>query len=921
MKLVIVESPAKAKTIERFLGKDYKVAASYGHIRDLPGSAAEIPAEYKKEPWSKLAVNTAQGFAPIYVVTPESRKHVAALKKLLKDADEVLLATDEDREGESISWHLLEVLEPKVPVKRITFHEITRSAIERALAHPRSVDDQLVRAQESRRILDRLFGYTLSPVLWKKVRTKLSAGRVQSVAVRLIVEREEERMAFKSSRYWDVDARLTSDDHDFVATLQSIGEERIATGKDFDGETGQLREGVKALVLEEARARRIAQAAKENVPWRVARVERKETRQRPAPPFITSTLQQAASSALGMSPNRTMRVAQSLYEGVDLGGGEREGLITYMRTDSVNLSQEALSEAAGVIRKRFGDAYYDKPRYYKTKSKSAQEAHEAIRPTHLSRTPESLARYLEKEELALYTLIYNRMLACQMTDAILDKTTVDLSVDIDGVAHVFRANGSVVRFPGYLKALGGQQTDTLLPDMEEGQEIGTGRGIHKTTVAETIPQLHETKPPARYTEASLVRKLEEEGIGRPSTYAPTISTIQQRGYVLKKGTALVPAYVGMAVTHLLRDHFPQYVDIGFTARMEDDLDNIASGSRDWIDFLSAFYHGNGDSAEGLLQRIENELPNIEYPGIPIGADPETGKPIIVKIGQRSAYLQRGTGDGNGEEAERATIPRDILIDELTPEKAIEILKTREKTQTPLGQDPETGENVYVLLGPFGPYAQLGEAGEKGRKPRRTSLPRGMSLEEVTLDYALQLLRLPRKVGVDPESGKTITAGIGRFGPFVEMDGVYKSLKNFDEVFTIGVDEAAKQIAEKKLRGNKVELKDLGAHPETGAALKVMKGRYGPYVTDGKVNATLPKDAEPEAVTLDEAVKLIAEAAEKKGRSPAKKTARKTTAKKTTRKTARKSAKKTAKKTAAKPAKKSARKSAKKTSRGTPDTES
>ena len=878
MILVIVESPAKARTIEKFLGSDYRVEASYGHIRDLPSSATEIPASQRKKPWAKLGVDTENGFAPLYVVPKDSQKRVAELRKLLAKADEVLLATDEDREGESISWHLLEVLSPKVPVRRIAFHEITRPAIQEALANPRAVDDKLVRAQETRRILDRLYGYSLSPVLWKKVRTKLSAGRVQSVALRLVVEREEERQAFQSTEYWDVVARLAAPAgervQEFPATLVAIGERRLAAGRDFDPTTGRLAPGADVVVLGREAAERIASEVARH-PWRITRVEKKEVRQRPLPPFTTSTLQQAASSRLRMSPKQTMSVAQRLYEGIDLGGGEREGLITYMRTDSQTLADKALHETAALIRQRFGADYYQGERRYKTKSKVAQEAHEAIRPTEVGRTPESVARHLEREELALYRLVWERTVASQMADAVLDRTTVDLAVDLPGEGggterHDFRANGSILRFPGYLEVWGGEREDALLPPLEEGQRLAAGsasgqaaeRAVDDSAgrVAGAAAERHETKPPARYTEAALIKKLEEEGIGRPSTYTPTLSTIQDRGYVVKKGEALVPTYVGMAVIHLLRGHFPQYVDVKFTARMEDDLDEIATGEQDWLEFLGRFYWGaeeakKGDHSHGLVQRIEEELPKIEYPAIPVGADPETGQPITVRIGQRTAYVQRGEG-GDGD---RVTLPVDLLIDELTPEKVAELLHHRSRGEEPLGEDPASGEKVYSRMGPYGPYVQLGESAD-GAKPKRVSLPRGADPGEVSLEYALRLLSLPRTVGVDPESGKTVTAGLGRFGPYVERGGRYKNLKSVDQLFTISLADALKAL---EASGSSV-LKELGAHPASGAELRVMAGRYGPYVTDGALLASLPKDADPEGFTAEQAVALLAEKGKPRG---------------------------------------------------------
>jgi DNA topoisomerase I len=848
VKLVIVESPAKARTIEKFLGPEYRVEASYGHIRDLPGSAAELPASLKGKPWGRLAVDVEDDFTPHYVVPRESRKRVAELKKLAAKAEEVLLATDEDREGESISWHLQVVLQPRVPVRRVAFHEITRPAIQEAFRQPREVDDQRVRAQETRRILDRLFGYSLSPVLWKKVRTKLSAGRVQSVALRLVVEREEERQRFQSSEYWDVAARLASGDADFTARLVAIGDQRIATGKDFDATTGLPDPASKARVVGQAEAEEIARRCREKLPWRVSSVERRSTRQRPAPPFTTSTLQQAASTRLRMSPKQTMRFAQRLYEGVDLGDGEREGLITYMRTDSVTLSDKALSDAAAMVRSTWGDRYHQ-TRRYQTKAKSAQEAHEAIRPTEPRRRPEDVARHLSAEELALYELIWRRTLASQMADAEVDQTTLEITAEATAPPCAFRARGSVLRFPGFLAALGNGREDVLLPPLEEGQLVG--RPEDAARLMEISAESHTTRPPARYTEASLVKRLEEEGIGRPSTYTPTISTIQERDYVVKKGGYLVPTYVGMAVTRLLRDHFEQYVDLEFTARMEEALDEIAGGKRDWVSFLSDFYRGSGPGGEGLERRIAEQLPRIEYPAIPVGSDPETGEEITVRIGRSSVYVQRGEGG----EGSRATLPADVLVDELTPERVIELLATKSRGEQPLGTDPATGEKVYLRSGPYGPYVQLGE-GEAGRKPKRTSLPRELPAEEVDLDAALRLLSLPRVLGTDPASGAQVTAGLGRFGPYVERAATYRNLPSFERIFAISLDEAI-ELLDKKPGGKNV-LAELGEHPESGSLVRIVSGRFGPYATDGSLNASLPRGSDPQRFTLEEAVALLAE---------------------------------------------------------------
>ncbi len=867
MKLVIVESPAKAKTIEKFLGPEYRVAASYGHIRDLPSSAKEVPAALRKKSWARLAVDTDGDFRPVYVVPSENKKHVTALRKLLKDADELLLATDEDREGEAISWHLLEVLEPKVPVRRITFHEITKSAIQRALDNARDVDGQLVQAQEARRVLDRLFGYSLSPVLWKKVRTKLSAGRVQSAALRLVVEREEERLAFRSTAYWDVLATLQADGEEFPARLVGLDGRRVATSRDFDSTTGAFTGGDDVAVLDEDWANQVAEQSSAAVPWTVTDVERKSTRQRPQPPFTTSTLQQAASSKLRMSPRQTMRVAQFLYEGVDLGGGEREGLITYMRTDSTTLSDEALAEAAKVITGRWGADYYDGPRRYKTRARSAQEAHEAIRPTHMSRPPEQVRRLLEPEQFALYDLIWRRAIASQMVDARIDRTTVELTADADGEAYRYRATGSVLRFPGFLEVLGREGEDVILPDLREGQSVG-GAG-DAVRIASVAPDGHETRPPARFTEASLVRKLEELGIGRPSTYTPTISTIQDREYVVKKGNALVPTYVGMAVMRLLREHFPHYVDLQFTAQLEETLDGIADGDVDSTAFLSGFYKGDEDEA-GLVNRIEEELPRIDYPLIPVGADPETGEPLHVRIGKSSVFVQRG----EGEDADRVTLPKDLLIDELTPVRVSELIEVQRRGDAPLARDPETGLDVFVKIGPYGPYVQLGEAGDDGGKPKRVSLPRGLDPQDVTPELVLKLISLPRVVGTDPQTGHQVTAGLGRYGPYVERNRTFRSIDSFERIFDIGLDEAVRLINAKKSRG-KAALRDVGAHPDSGALIRAFDGRYGPYVTDGKVNATIPKTQDPMSVTVEQAVELLAAAAERKkkkrarGRKPAK----------------------------------------------------
>ncbi len=870
LKLVIVESPAKAKTIGRFLGNEYKVVASFGHIRDLPSSADEVPKAIKDKPWARMAVDVDNDFTPFYVVPKDNKKQVQELRALMKDADEVVLATDEDREGESISWHLLETLKPKVPVKRIAFHEITRAAIDHAIAHPRDVNEQLVRAQESRRILDRLYGYSLSPVLWRKVRSKLSAGRVQSVAVRLVVEREEARRAFHRATYWDIEATLAGGDTQFGVTLVALGGKRLAGGKDFDSSTGNLKKEAEPDVvwLQEDAAKRVAGELGEHTPWHVSSVEQKKTKQRPQPPFITSTLQQAASSLLGMSPARTMRVAQRLYEGVDLGGGDREGLITYMRTDSVVLSNKAMGEAGQVITKLFGEEYYKGPRSYTTKSKMAQEAHEAIRPTHLDRQPETVAPFIDSDGLRLYRLIWNRTVASQMTDAELLKTTVAFEAATNDGPAVLRTTGSVVTFPGFLKVSDTQTKDTLLPPIEQGMQVGPGEQL----VIESLqPTRHETQPPARYTEASLVKRLEEEGIGRPSTYAPTISTIQQRGYVVNvsKGGALAPTYTGIAVTDLLRAHFSEYVDLNFTARMENALDNIAEGHENSKDFLEAFYRGNGRFGHGLVKQIDDELPNIEFPALLLGNDPENGEPLYVRLGRNVPYLQRA----DGGEGNTAPLPADLYYEDLTAEKAHDLIEQNAQGSDELGEDPETGEKVYALLGPYGPYVQLGEA-EKGKpKPKRASLPKGMALEDVDLPLALKLLSLPRELGKHPDQDEPVLAGVGRYGPYVKCDKEFRSLEDSDDVYTVGLDRALELLAQpKQRRASKKVLRELGKHPHSEAPVTLYEGRYGPYVSDGDKNASLPKDMSPDDCDLGKAVELLAKAPEKKKRAPRKRKA-------------------------------------------------
>jgi DNA topoisomerase I len=867
--LVIVESPAKARTLARFLGKGYRVEASYGHIRDLPESAAEVPKEIKGKPWGRLGVDIEGEFTPYYVVPADKKKHVQQLKAALKDASEVILATDPDREGESISWHLKQILKPKVKVRRIVFHEITEDAIKEALreAHE-DVDENLVRAQESRRILDRLYGYTLSPVLWKYVKTGLSAGRVQSPAVRLIVEREEERIAFRPANYWDLEARIRSDSGEFVATLVRVGDDRVASGKDFDAR-GQLT-GKGSRVLDQGQAHSLADALSRNLPWDVTSVEEKPFTQRPAPPFTTSTLQQEANRKFGYAAERTMSIAQRLFQGIDIGGGDLEGLISYHRTDSTTLSDKALAEAASAVREMYGDAYYKGPRQYQTKVRNAQEAHEAIRPTEFRRTPQSLEGALEYDELRLYELIWKRAIASQMAEARLLRTTVEITGKAThGELAVFTASGKAIEFPGFLRAYvegsddpGAQldEQETLLPKMTVGDRIFAPDVLDATFVVSGLDEKpHQTSPPARYTEASLVKRLEDEGIGRPSTYAPTVATIQRRGYVFRQGKALVPTFVAFAVTKLLREHFGDYVDVGFTAELEEILDEISNGEKDWLDFIRQFYHGDGKH-HGLENLVEEKSGEISYPVIELGEDPETQLPVRVRIGRYGVFLQLGEASDEGP---RASIPDDLAPADLTLEKALEILKAKAAGPRVLGEDPKTGQNVYVMHGRFGHYVQLGETPEdkKAEKPRRASLGRHFTEESITLDDALKLLSLPRELGV-ADDDEPIVANVGRFGAYVKHGSEFRSLEAEDDVHTISLERAKELLAKEKksIRRQRVapkELRLVGEHPDTKATVKILDGRYGPYVTDGTTNASLPKGTAPEALSMHEAVGLLA----------------------------------------------------------------
>jgi DNA topoisomerase-1 len=852
--LVIVESPAKARTIKRFLDDDFDVQASYGHIRDLPESADEIPDEIRKEKWGRLGVDTEHDFKPYYVVPNDKRKHVAALKAAMKGVKEVYLATDPDREGESISWHLKEVLQPKVPVKRIVFHEITESAIREAVKDAHDVNENLVRAQESRRILDRLYGYTLSPVLWKKVQTGLSAGRVQSVAVRLIVNREEERLAFTTATYWDLEAALSGDGRAFTATLARLGADRVATGKDFDA--GGRFIGRNARVVGGPEAEALADALRANLPWSVTSVEEKPGVERPAPPFTTSTLTQEASRKLGFSTERTMQAAQRLFQ---------DGHISYHRTDSTTLSEKALSESAAAIRALFGDAYHSGPRRYATRVKNAQEAHEAIRPAEFGAAP--AASGLSGDDLRVYDLIWKRTMASQMVDARVLRTSVEITgTGTNGEQAIFTASGKAIEFAGFRRAYVEGSDDpaaeledqeTVLPKLSVGARIVAAESASPAdvTLASLESKKHETTPPARFTEASLIKELERLGIGRPSTYAATIGTIERRGYIFRQGKALVPSYTAFAVTRLLQTHFGDLVDVEFTAEMEEDLDQISRGEREWLNFIGQFYRGDAHH-RGLEDAVRQAEATADYPLIDIGTDPESGEPIRVRIGRFGPFLQVGEG-GPGR---TASLPPTQPPADLTIEKAMALVRAKAEGPKLLGVDPATAQNVYAIHGRFGAYVQLGETPDKGskEKPKRSSLVGEMTESSVTLDEALRLLQLPRELGRHPESGEPVLAGLGRFGPYVKHGDDFRSLESDDELFTADLARALQLFAEpKKSRRRQAAKKVIATIARTeGTPLQVLEGRYGPYVTDGETNASVPRGVDPATLTLEAANDLL-----------------------------------------------------------------
>ncbi len=846
--LVIVESPTKARTISGFLPDDFTVAASMGHVRDLPSDAKEIPARYKGEAWARFGVNIEKDFEPLYVIPSDKRAIVKELKDLLRDADVLYLATDEDREGESISWHLLDVLQPKVPVRRMVFHEITRDAISDALAHTRDLDKNLVRAQETRRILDRLVGYTLSPLLWKKIAFGLSAGRVQSVATRLIVDRERERMAFRTGTYWDLTATLAQRRAEFEAQMVSLDGKRLATGKDFDEQTGRLAADSDAVQLDEATARGLAERL-QRATWTVAQIDETTRTLRPYAPFTTSTLQQEANRKLRYSAKQTMQIAQRLYE---------RGFITYMRTDSVALSEQAVNAARSFVGALYGREYLpESPRVYANKVANAQEAHEAIRPSGATfRTPEETG--LEGNEFALYDLIWKRTVASQMTDARKTGTTVVLAAE----NTTFKATGLRTDFAGFLRAYveGSDDPEAALEDKDTPlPPLAVGDAPECRTVE---PVGHETKPPARYTEASLVKTLEENGVGRPSTYASIIDTIVDRGYVQRQGQALVPTFTAFAVTDLLIAHFGHLVDVEFTRGMENRLDEIAAGDEHWLEYLQEFYLGH----DGLQQETARGERDIKPATARVVQLPGLG--ATVRIGRFGPYVER---DHDGEPI-RASLPRDAAPAELTSERVDALLRQRAEGPASLGTHPDTGESIYLLEGQYGPYVQLGEATDE-KKPKRASIPKGTKLDEVTLEMAVGLLSLPRTLGTHPDSGRPVRAGLGRFGPYIVHDlgkgqADFRSLKGGDDVLTVTFDRALQLLAEPKaVRGRRgapaTPLRELGPHPADGKPVQLFAGRYGPYVKHDDINASLPRDSDPAQFTLEAAVALLAE----KGRAP------------------------------------------------------
>jgi DNA topoisomerase-1 len=900
--LVIVESPAKARTISKFLGGDFMVEASIGHVRDLPQGAKEVPDEFKKEDWAYLGVNVQDDFRPVYIVPHGKKQQVTKLRKALKESKDLYLATDEDREGEAISWHLCQLLKPKVPVHRLVFHEITRPAIAEALSHPRDIDEGLVRAQETRRILDRLFGYDVSQLLWKKVGPGLSAGRVQSVAVRLIVQRERERMSHVAATYWDLLGVFAKQDgQSFSAISVSIDGRRIPRAKDFDAATGQLKDS-SLLWLDGPAAQALAERLRQT-DFRVSALEVKPFTEKPKAPFTTSTLQQEANRKLGFTARRTMTTAQSLYE---------NGFITYMRTDSTTLAEIAVKAARQLVRSEYGPEYlFETPRVYSSKVKNAQEAHEAIRPAGTDfPSPQSLKDQLNSDQFKLYDLIWKRTVASQMADARKRRSTIT----VEGGGVTFQASGTTVDFDGFLRAyveglddngvaasdrdptaVDTEDKDRLLPAVQEGERL-------RCDAME--PKDHTTQPPSRYTEASLTRTLEEKGIGRPSTYATIIETIQARDYVFKKGSALVPSWTAFSVVRLLEEHLPSLVDYEFTAQMEDLLDAISRRETEHVQYLYDFYFGDGKP--GLKRRLEHKEKEIDprvASRFAVGT-PDDGELVVLRVGKYGPFLEHGE--------RKASLPAGMAPDELTLERALELLEHASREEEPLGFCPETGRPVYVKRGRFGPYVQLGSSDDEA-KPRNASLLKNMEPQDVTLDTALQLLSLPRTVGDHPETKEPIVAHNGRYGPYIKCGDETRSLPASLSPLEIALPEALELLAQPKTGGrgrgaSREPLQVFGDSPVTESPVKLFNGRYGPYVTDGVTNASLPKGVDPQQVNLETALQWLAERA---ARGPAKKKAarKKATAKKAASKKQTPANKKTSKTTKAKKAPKAAKSAA------------
>ncbi len=853
--LVIVESPAKARTISKYLGRGYTVEASIGHVRDLPQGAKQIPAQYKSEPWSNLGVNVNDNFTPIYIIPPGKSKQIKLLKDRLKAADALYLATDEDREGEAISWHLLEILKPKVPVHRLVFHEITKDAIQEALQSPRDVDDGLVRAQETRRILDRLFGYEVSPLLWRKVRPKLSAGRVQSVAVRMIVERERERMAFVSATWWDLIGQFAkSDGQKLEAELVSVDGRRIPAGKDFDASTGKLKND-ELMLLDGPAAAALSQRIRSGQ-FRVANVEDKPYTSKPYPPFTTSTLQQEANRKLGFTARRTMQVAQSLYE---------NGHITYMRTDSTNLAQVAVEDARRLVSAEYGEEYLPaEARVYRSKVKNAQEAHEGIRPAgHPFELPGILRNELNSDEFKLFEMVWKRTMASQMADARGRRITIT----IEGEGCVFQVSGKTIDFPGYLRAYveGSDDPEAELADQESVlPDVAVGELLK---CIEMTAKEHSTHSPDRYSEASLTKALEERGIGRPSTYASIIDTIQNRNYAFKKGGALVPTWVAFSVVQLLEQHLANLVDYRFTAKMEDDLDAISRGEREYVEYLNEFYFGEGNGSRqretaagprnpGLKPQLEHKSEQIDARDISriwIGT-PEDGEPVYVRVGRYSPFVEHGE--------RTASLPEETPPDEVTLDFALQLLEHAQQADEPLGFDPQTNKPVYLKVGRFGPYVQRG-APEDEEKPQNASLLKGMNPSDIDLATALKLLSLPRNLGNHPQHVKPVMAYNGRFGPYIKCGEETRSLPADISPLDVTLDQALDLLAQPKTGGRgraaakREPLKVFDASPVTNQKVQLLDGRYGPYVTDGETNASLPKGTAIEELTFQEALDLLA----------------------------------------------------------------